>query len=176
MDFIDSLHAELRDIEAAGLFKREREIASPQGEHVTVGGEEFVNLCANNYLGLAGRPQARTGRERRDRQPRAGHGPRCASSAARPTIHCRPRTRARGLSRHGRRDPLRCLFRRQRGAFRAASGGAEDAVVSDALNHASIIDGIRLVEGAAVPLPQRRHGRSRSTASRGAGRRGRGGS
>ena len=54
--YLDHLKTVLADIEAQGLMKRERQITSPQGGRVTVGGRQMVNLCANNYLGLADRP------------------------------------------------------------------------------------------------------------------------
>jgi len=53
----DQLAGELDDIRAAGLFKSERVIGSPQDARVLVGGDEVLNLCANNYLGLADHPR-----------------------------------------------------------------------------------------------------------------------
>jgi len=142
MDFIDSLHAELRDIEAAGLFKREREIASPQGEHVTVGGEEFVNLCANNYLGLADDPRL----EQAAKDAIGSHGLGMASVrfiCGTSDLHA---ALERALADYlGMEDAIlyAACFDANGGLFEPLLG-AEDAVVSDALNHASIIDGIRL--------------------------------
>ena len=54
--FLNHLTRTLGEIEAEGLFKRERLIASAQGTHVRVGSSEVINLCANNYLGLADHP------------------------------------------------------------------------------------------------------------------------
>lgn len=54
---IARLQSELTEIKAAGLFKQERIIESPQGPVITVGGQEVINLCANNYLGLSSHPK-----------------------------------------------------------------------------------------------------------------------
>ena len=54
---IARLQAELSEIKDAGLFKKERIIESPQGPVITVGGQEVINLCANNYLGLSSHPK-----------------------------------------------------------------------------------------------------------------------
>ena len=55
--FLDHLRGVLTGIEAEGLMKHERLIQGAQGAHVTVGGRDMLNLCANNYLGLAGDPR-----------------------------------------------------------------------------------------------------------------------
>ena len=55
-DFLKSIQETLAGIEAEGLYKRERLITSPQGGRVEVGGRNVINLCANNYLGLANHP------------------------------------------------------------------------------------------------------------------------
>lgn len=54
--FLSHISETLKEIEAEGLYKRERLITSPQGGLITVGGREVINLCANNYLGLADHP------------------------------------------------------------------------------------------------------------------------
>ena len=54
--FLDHIDAQLSEIDSAGLYKRERPIAGPQGAHIAVDGREMLNLCANNYLGLADHP------------------------------------------------------------------------------------------------------------------------
>ena len=55
-DFLTDISSRLSDIRAEGLWKTEREITSAQGGHITVGGRDMINLCANNYLGLANHP------------------------------------------------------------------------------------------------------------------------
>jgi len=142
MDFIESLRAELHDIEAAGLLKREREIASPQGGHVTVDGEEFVNLCANNYLGLADDPRL----EQAAKDAIDSHGLGMASVrfiCGTSDLHA---ALERALANYlGMEEAIlyAACFDANGGLFEPLLG-AGDAVVSDALNHASIIDGIRL--------------------------------
>ena len=54
--FLENISTTLKEIEAEGLYKRERLITSPQGGHIAVGGRDVINLCANNYLGLADHP------------------------------------------------------------------------------------------------------------------------
>ena len=54
--FLDHLRSTLTEIEGAGLYKRERQITGPQGGRIAVGDRTMVNLCANNYLGLADHP------------------------------------------------------------------------------------------------------------------------
>lgn len=144
--FLDHLSATLAGIEAAGLWKRERLITSAQGGRMRVAGpegeREVINLCANNYLGLADHPAliAAAGRAMAD------HGFGMASVR----FICGTQDLHRALERRlagylGKEDAI--LFG---SAFDANGGlfepllGPEDAVVSDALNHASIIDGIRL--------------------------------
>ncbi len=146
-DFYAHIRQELAGIESAGLFKRERIIATPQGAVVrTTDGRELINLCANNYLGLSSHPNA--------------------IAAAHKTLD----THGFGLSSVrficGTQDIHKELERRiaafvgcedailYAAAFDANGGLFEpllteqDAIISDALNHASIIDGIRLCKAA----------------------------
>ncbi len=142
-DFLDHLSAELKGIESAGLYKRERLITTPQGAHVGVSsGGEALNLCANNYLGLAQHPEvnaaARAGLEE------WGFGMAsvrfiCGTQ----TLHKKLEDR---LSRFlGTEDTILypSCFDANGGLFETLLG-EEDAVISDELNHASIIDGVRL--------------------------------
>lgn len=138
-----SLQAELAEIEAAGLFKKERIIASPQAADITLSsGQEVLNFCANNYLGLSSHPEA--------------------IAAAHKAID----THGFGLSSVrficGTQDIHKTLEQKTAeflgmedcilyaAAFDANGGvfepllNEQDAIVSDELNHASIIDGIRL--------------------------------
>jgi glycine C-acetyltransferase len=138
----DQLAGELDDIRAAGLFKSERVIGSPQDARVVVGGDEVLNLCANNYLGLADHPALIEAA--RDALERWGFGMAsvrfiCGTQE----IHKELEER---LSRFlGTEDTILygSCFDANGGLFETLLG-AEDAVISDALNHASIIDGIRL--------------------------------
>ena len=140
--FLDHIRDTLSGIEADGLFKRERLIATPQSNRVEVGGREVINLCANNYLGLANHPaliDAAT-------QAMQDHGFGMASVR----FICGTQELHRALEARlaqflGAEDSI--LFAAcfdANGALFEPLLGPEDAVISDALNHASIIDGIRL--------------------------------
>ena len=158
--FLEHLTRTLTEIEAEGLLKRERLITSAQGAWVTMRGAErkVLNLCANNYLGLADDPALDAPRPSGDGRTTATAWPRSASSAAR-------RTCTGSWRRGWRRSWARTTAILFAACFDANGGlfepllGPEDAVISDALNHASIIDGIRLCKAQALPLRQLRHGR-----------------
>jgi glycine C-acetyltransferase len=141
-DFLSRITATLEEIEAAGLYKQERSILSPQGTHVTVDGRTLVNLCANNYLGLANDPALIAAAHR----ALDDHGFGMASVR----FICGTQDLHRTLERRiagflGMDDSIlfAACFDANGGLFEPLLG-PEDAVVSDALNHASIIDGIRL--------------------------------
>ena len=140
--FQDHLAAQLADIEEQGLTKLEREITSPQGAHVGLGQREVINLCANDYLGLAGDPRlvdaAREGLET--------HGYGMASVrfiCGTQDIHKQLERRISAFL--GMEDTILypSCFDANGGLFETLLT-EEDAVISDELNHASIIDGIRL--------------------------------
>jgi glycine C-acetyltransferase len=136
------LQAELAEIREAGLWKEERVIQGPQGARVAVAGREVLNFCANNYLGLANDP-ALIGAAQ-EGLARWGFGLAsvrfiCGTQS----IHKELETAiARFL---GTEDAIlyTSCFDANGGLFEAILGEG-DAVISDALNHASIIDGIRL--------------------------------
>jgi glycine C-acetyltransferase len=137
------LSAQLDEIRAAGTFKRERVITSPQAAHIRVGeGQPVLNLCANNYLGLAGHPAViKAAREALDRW---GYG----LSSVR--FICGTQSIHRQLEKKiseflGTDDTLlySSCFDANGGLFEPLLG-PEDAILSDELNHASMIDGIRL--------------------------------
>ena len=140
--FLDHLGATLRGIEADGLMKRERLIASAQGKQVKVGDRYLLNLCANNYLGLAASPVLIAAAKR----AMDDHGYGMASVrfiCGTQDIH---RVLEERLARFlGKDDAIlyAACFDANGGLFEPLLG-PEDAVISDALNHASIIDGIRL--------------------------------
>ncbi len=140
--FTQRIGAELQEIDAAGLYKKERIITSEQGAEITVNGKQVLNFCANNYLGLSSHPKVME-----------------AASAA-------LKNRGFGMSSVrficGTQDIHKELEQKlstflgtedtilYAAAFDANGGlfeplfNEEDAIISDALNHASIIDGVRL--------------------------------
>ena len=140
--FLDHLRGVLSGIEAEGLMKRERLIEGAQGAHVTVGGRGMLNLCANNYLGLAGDPRL----VQAAAAAMADHGFGMASVrfiCGTQDIHAELEARlARFLGMEAAILFGSC-FDANGGLFEPLLG-PEDAIVSDSLNHASIIDGIRL--------------------------------
>jgi glycine C-acetyltransferase len=134
----------LEEMRAAGTWKEERIIQSPQGAEIEVGGRKVLNFCANNYLGLSAHPgllaAARATLDDR------GYG----LSSVR--FICGTQDRHRELERRlaaffGFEDAIlfSSCFDANGGVFEALLG-EPDAIVSDALNHASIIDGIRLAK------------------------------
>ena len=140
--FLDDIQARLTNIRAEGLWKVEREMTSPQGSRVRVAGREVINLCANNYLGLADHPDLiRAAQLALDL-----HGYGMASVR----FICGTQNLHRELERRlaaflGHSDTI--LFAAcfdANGALFEPLLGEGDAVISDSLNHASIIDGIRL--------------------------------
>ena len=142
----DALAAELAEIDEAGLTKRERAIAGPQGATVTVRSAEVLNLCSNNYLGLADHPAivaaAKTALDD------WGFG------MASVRFICGTQEQHLELERRlsaflGQEDTIlySSCFDANGGLFETLLS-AEDAVISDALNHASIIDGVRLSKAA----------------------------
>jgi len=136
------LQAELDEIREAGLWKGEHVIEGPQGARVTIGGREVLNFCANNYLGLANDPALI--RAAQEGLARWGFGlasVRFICGTQR--IHTELETAiARFLGTEGAILYTSC-FDANGGLFETLLGEG-DAVISDALNHASIIDGIRL--------------------------------
>ncbi len=133
----------LGEIEAAGLFKRERVIATPQRAHIAVaGGHEVLNFCANNYLGLASHPELiRAAHASLDRW---GYGLSSVRFIC-GTQEIHKELEAKLSAFLGADDTIlySSCFDANGGVFETLLG-AEDAVISDELNHASIIDGIRL--------------------------------
>lgn len=141
--FYSALREQIEELKKNGLYKHEREITSPQQASITIaGGQKVLNFCANNYLGLANHPDiiaaAKTGFDR------YGFG----LSSVR--FICGTQTIHHELERKisqflGTEDTIlyTSCWDANGGLFETLLG-AEDAVISDELNHASIIDGIRL--------------------------------
>ncbi|NLW49873.1 MAG: glycine C-acetyltransferase [Candidatus Brocadiaceae bacterium] len=137
------LAAELDAIREAGLSKDERVLVSPQGARVAVaGGREVLNFCANNYLGLANDP--RVVRAARDSYERWGYGLSSVRFIC-GTQELHKRLEAKLSTFLGTEDSIlyNSCFDANGGLFEALLG-PEDAILSDELNHASIIDGVRL--------------------------------
>ena len=140
--FLNHLTDTLAGIEADGLMKRERPMTGPQGAHMQVAGRDMINLCANNYLGLANHPDLiDAAKEAMD-----SHGYGMASVrfiCGTQDLHRELETKLAGFL--GMEDSIlfAACFDANAAVFEPLLG-LEDAIVSDALNHASIIDGIRL--------------------------------
>ncbi|WP_367133932.1 glycine C-acetyltransferase [Saccharothrix sp. HUAS TT1] len=139
----EDLRAGLDEIRAAGLYKAERVIGTPQNAAVRVGsGDEVLNFCANNYLGLADHPElVRAAHEALDRWGFGMASVRFICGTQEPHKELEQR-----LSQFlGTEDTIlySSCFDANGGLFETLLG-AEDAIISDALNHASIIDGVRL--------------------------------
>ncbi|WP_190821415.1 glycine C-acetyltransferase [Saccharopolyspora pogona] len=138
----DDVRAELAEIRAAGLYKDERVLDSPQSARVGVGGAELLNFCANNYLGLADHPALLAAAE--EALAKWGFGMAsvrfiCGTQAP----HKELERRLSGFL--GTDDTIlySSCFDANGGVFETLLDD-RDAVISDELNHASIIDGIRL--------------------------------
>ena len=141
--FLDQLDLEVSDIREAGLYKSERVIVSPQGTLVRMqDGSEVINLCGNNYLGLSSHPVVIEAA----REAIAEHGFGMSSVrfiCGTKDIHAQLESRLSSFL--GTEDTIlySSCFDANTGLFETILG-PDDAVISDALNHASIIDGIRL--------------------------------
>ncbi|WCT15059.1 glycine C-acetyltransferase [Mucilaginibacter jinjuensis] len=137
------LQQELAQIEEAGLYKRERIITSPQGADITVqGGQEVINFCANNYLGLSGHPKVIEAAKK----VMDTHGYGLSSVrfiCGTQDIH--KELEAKIADFLGTEDTIlyAAAFDANGGVFEPLFN-EQDAIISDELNHASIIDGVRL--------------------------------
>lgn len=141
--FKPKLEQELQSIQEAGLFKRERIITSPQAAQITIaGGKQVLNFCANNYLGLSSHPRVvQAAKEAIDTHGFGMSSVRFICGTQ--DIH---KELEKKLSEFlGTEDTIlyAAAFDANGGVFEPLFG-AEDAIISDALNHASIIDGVRL--------------------------------
>jgi glycine C-acetyltransferase len=140
--FLDHITATLSAIETEGLMKRERLITGAQGAHIQIAGRQMLNLCANNYLGLADDPRLIAAAK----QAMDDHGFGMASVrfiCGTQDLHRKLETRLSQYLGHDDSILFAACFDANGGLFEPLLG-PEDAVISDALNHASIIDGIRL--------------------------------
>ncbi len=139
---------QLADIRAAGLYKTERQILSPQGAEIRVAQGEVINLCANNYLGLANHPDVKQAAA--DGLKELGYGMASVRFIC-GTQHLHRQLEQAVSTFLGTDDTI--LY----GSCFDANGGLfetlldeQDSIISDALNHASLIDGIRLCKAARL--------------------------
>jgi glycine C-acetyltransferase len=140
--FLHRLGEQLAELTAQGLYKAERQIDTPQQAEVRVAGATVVNFCANNYLGLANHPTVLAAAH--DALNKFGYGMASVRFIC-GTQGVHKRLEARLTEFLGTEDTIlySSCFDANGGLFETLLG-ADDAIVSDALNHASIIDGIRL--------------------------------
>ncbi|WP_419419077.1 glycine C-acetyltransferase [Legionella sp. D16C41] len=144
--FLDHLHSELETLKSEGLYKSERVIKSQQQASVQVQDKTVINLCANNYLGLANNPALiHKGQEALQKY---GYGMAsvrfiCGTQTPHKTLESKI---SQFLSKEDTILYSSC-FDANTGLFETLLG-PEDAIISDALNHASIIDGVRLCKAA----------------------------
>jgi glycine C-acetyltransferase len=141
-NYLDHISATLDQIEADGMMKREREMTSPQGGAVHVGAKTVINLCANNYLGLADHPEL-IAAARDAMEPRGFGMASVRFICGTQDLHRQLETRLASFLGTDDSILFAACFDANGGLFEPLLG-PEDAVISDALNHASIIDGIRL--------------------------------
>ena len=146
-DSLEWINAELQGLQDAGLYNRIRTLSSSQGAWLIVDGKKSLNFCSNNYLGLANHP--RLVQAAKDAIDKYGIGPAAV------------RTIAGTMDLHVQLDQRLAKFKGVEAAISLQSGftanlavipalvGKEDVIVSDELNHASIIDGCRL-SGAKI--------------------------
>ncbi|WP_281646666.1 glycine C-acetyltransferase [Parendozoicomonas sp. Alg238-R29] len=141
--FYDQLSAQLEELKQQGLYKDERVITSQQSSDITVtGGEQVINFCANNYLGLANAPELiEAGQKALDKY---GYGMASVRFIC-GTQDVHKELEARMSEFLGMEDTIlySSCFDANAGLFETVLS-AEDAIISDSLNHASIIDGVRL--------------------------------
>src|SRR6266536_1024868 len=141
-NFVERIGSELEEIKVAGLYKNERIITSGQGAKITVNGQTVLNFCANNYLGLSSHPKViKAAKKYIDKR---GYG----LSSVR--FICGTQDIHKELENKiseflGTEDTILYVacFDANGGVFEPLFG-EQDAIISDALNHASIIDGVRL--------------------------------
>jgi glycine C-acetyltransferase len=140
------LQNELNTIEQNGIFKRERIITSPQGAEIIVNGKTVLNFCANNYLGLSSHPEVI--QAAKDTLDSHGFGMSsvrfiCGTQDIHKTLE------QKIADFYGTEDTIlyAAAFDANGGVFEPLLG-EEDCIISDSLNHASIIDGVRLCKAA----------------------------
>jgi glycine C-acetyltransferase len=149
----EEIAGELAELRSSGLYKEERLITSPQGATITVAGREVLNFCANNYLGLADDPRILDAASAA--LQRYGFGMAsvrfiCGTQ----TIHTELEERLSEFLRTEATILFSSCFDANGGIFQTLLG-EDDVVISDQLNHASIIDGIRLCHAQRLQYANR---------------------
>lgn len=141
-NFVQRIYSELQEIEAAGLLKKERIITSPQGAEITVNNTTVLNFCANNYLGLSSHPKVIEAAYKAIET----HGYGLSSVrfiCGTQDIHKQLEEKISAFL--GTEDTiLYCAAFDANGGVFEPLFNEQDAIISDALNHASVIDGVRL--------------------------------
>jgi len=140
------LQNELNTIQENGLYKKERIITSPQGAEIVVNGETVLNFCANNYLGLSSHPEVV--QAAKDALDSHGFGMSSVRFIC-GTQDIHKQLEAEIADFYGTEDTIlyAAAFDANGGVFEPLLG-EEDCIISDSLNHASIIDGVRLCKAA----------------------------
>ncbi len=144
--FLENISSELSNIESEGLYKKERIITSQQSAEIEVGGQKLLNFCANNYLGLSNHPEVMKASQ--DAIQSHGYGMSsvrfiCGTQDIHKDLEAR-------ISKFvGMEDTIlyAACFDANGGVFEPLFS-EDDAIISDELNHASIIDGVRLCKAA----------------------------
>lgn len=144
--FLENITIELTNIENDGLFKRERIITSQQSAEIEVGGKKLLNFCANNYLGLSNNPEVMKASQ--DAIESHGYGMSSVRFIC-GTQDIHKDLEAKISNFLGMEDTIlyAACFDANGGVFEPLFS-EEDAIISDELNHASIIDGVRLCKSA----------------------------
>ncbi len=142
----EHLQQEIQAIKEGGLYKKERIITSPQGAEIIVNGETVLNFCANNYLGLSSHPEVvQAAKEALDTHGFGMSSVRfiCGTQDIHKTLE------QKIADFYGTEDTIlyAAAFDANGGVFEPLLG-EEDCIISDSLNHASIIDGVRLCKAA----------------------------
>jgi glycine C-acetyltransferase len=140
--FYNRLQKELKEIEDSGLYKKERVIESPQGAEILVNGKKVLNFCSNNYLGLSSNPKVIAAAK--NTIDERGYGMSSVRFIC-GTQDIHKELEAKLSTFLGTEDTILYVacFDANGGVFEPLLG-EEDAIISDELNHASIIDGVRL--------------------------------
>ena len=155
--FKDYLSKEINDIREAGLYKNERIIVSPQKAEIKLdSGQEVLNFCANNYLGLSNHPELiKAANEALDSH---GYGMSSVRFICGTTdLHKKLEKKIAEFFKTEDTILYAAAFDANGGVFEPLLT-AEDAIISDSLNHASIIDGVRLCKAQRYRYPQCRYG------------------